>query len=96
MPGAVRCSRPGFGQEAEGDSEGDSLGSTDGLVRSGADELAAGLVVDRGAVDDAAGLLQAAIAPMRARASRIFLNMGLLLGYASAGGFRRQTGNAGG
>ena len=74
----------------------DSLGSTDGLVRSGADELAAGLVVDRGAVDDAAGLLQAAIAPMRARASRIFLNMGLLLGCASAGGFRRRTGNAGG
>jgi hypothetical protein len=35
-----------------------------------------GLVVDTAGVDDAAGLLQAAIAPTSARASKILLNMG--------------------
>ena len=78
-------------QEAAGDSIGASLGaslgaSSDGLDRSGADGLDRSGAVDAPAGVDAAGLLQAAMAPMRARASRILLIMKSLLGLRPAGG----------
>jgi hypothetical protein len=70
-------------QEAAGDSLG---ASSDGLDRSGADGLDRSGAVDAPAGVDAAGLLQAAMAPMRARASRILLIMKSLLGLRPAGG----------
>lgn len=55
------------GQEAAGDSLG--------LSTAGVDGLDSGLVVDTAGVDDAPGLLHAAIAPTSARANRILLIM---------------------
>jgi hypothetical protein len=85
-PGSHARSRSGsFDYEAAGDS----LGSTDGLDRSGLDRSGldrSGLVSTGGteaptdAPDDAAGLLHAEIAPIRANASRILLIMETLLG----------------
>lgn len=67
LPGAGQLAS-GVGQEAAGDSLGLSRAGVDGLDRSG-------LVVDTAGVDDAAGLLHAAIAPTSAMANRILLSM---------------------
>ena len=65
-PGPVRLLTV-VGQEAAGDSLG--------LSTAGVDGLDSGLVVDTAGVDDAPGLLQAAIAPTSAKANRILLIM---------------------
>ena len=65
-PGPVRLVTV-VGQEAAGDSLG--------LSTAGVDGLDSGLVVDTAGVDDAPGLLHAAIAPTSAKANRILLIM---------------------
>jgi hypothetical protein len=93
------------GQEAAGDSLGTSIeglaSGDDGLDSSGdaglvASGLVTGAVVGTPAGDELApGLLHAAIAPTRAKASRVLLNMNQLLGCARAGGSSGSTGGAG-
>ena len=92
------------GQEAAGDSLGSSIeglaSGDDGLEASGDDGLDAsglvtGAVLGRVVVELAPGLLQPAMAPTRAKASRVLLNMNQLLGCARAGWSSGSAGGAG-